>query len=62
VESGWTGQRLSCPLTRTRTLDGPVTATMHLLLTGLFIPTLGCWKITGLYKREELSYVVWVAN
>lgn len=29
---------------------------------GIFIPTLGCWKITGQYKGEELSYVVWVSE
>ena len=32
------------------------------IVDGIFIPTLGCWKITGRYKGEELSYVVWVAN
>ena len=32
------------------------------MVHGIFIPTLGCWKITGHYKSEELSYVVWVAK
>jgi len=32
------------------------------MVVGIFIPTLGCWKITGHYKGEELSYVVWVAQ
>jgi hypothetical protein len=32
------------------------------MVAGIFIPTLGCWKITGHYKGEELSYVVWVSN
>jgi hypothetical protein len=32
------------------------------MVDGIFIPTLGCWKITGHYKGEELSYVVWVTK
>lgn len=32
------------------------------MVAGIFIPTLGCWKITGHYKGKELSYVVWVSN
>ena len=31
------------------------------MVVGIFIPTPGCWEITGRYKGEELSYVVWVA-
>jgi hypothetical protein len=31
------------------------------MLTGIEIPTLGCWKITGQYKKSELRFVVWVA-
>ena len=31
------------------------------MLTGVDLPTLGCWKITGKYGDEELSFVVWVA-
>jgi hypothetical protein len=27
---------------------------------GIDIPTPGCWEITGQYKEQELSYVVWV--
>jgi hypothetical protein len=32
------------------------------MVAGIFVPTVGCWKITGLYKGEELSYVVWVSK
>jgi len=32
------------------------------MVDGIFIPTLGCWKITGHYKGEELSYVVLVSK
>ena len=30
------------------------------MLTGVEIPTLGCWEITGQYKESEISFVVWV--
>jgi hypothetical protein len=28
--------------------------------TGVYLPTSGCWQITGDYKGQELSFVVWV--
>lgn len=31
------------------------------MLTGVDIPELGCWKITGQYQEAEMSFVVWVA-
>ena len=31
------------------------------MLTGVALPTLGCWRITGKYTDAELSFVVWVA-
>ena len=31
------------------------------MLTGVDIPELDCWKITGQYQKSELSFVVWVA-
>jgi len=34
----------------------PATAMLH----GLTVPTPGCWEITGEYKGETLSFVVWV--
>ncbi len=30
------------------------------MLTGVYVPTPGCWEITGEYKGDKLSYVVWV--
>jgi hypothetical protein len=30
------------------------------MLTGVYVPTPGCWEITGEYKGEKLSFVVWV--
>jgi len=34
----------------------PATAMLH----GLELPAYGCWEITGEYKGERLSFVVWV--
>jgi hypothetical protein len=31
------------------------------MLTGIEIPSIGCWKVTGQYSGAELSFVVWVA-
>jgi hypothetical protein len=31
------------------------------MLVGVDFPTLGCWKITGQYKKTVLDFVVWVA-
>jgi hypothetical protein len=30
------------------------------IVDGFDLPTVGCWKITGEYKGERLSYIVWV--
>ena len=32
------------------------------MVVGINLPTLGCWKITGHYQDEELSFVIWVAE
>src|SRR6185369_8786493 len=37
-------------------VDGP-TPTM---LVGVYVPTPGCWEITGDYKGHQLRFVVWV--
>lgn len=31
------------------------------IMTGVDFPTLGCWEITGQYKKSGLTFVVWVA-
>ena len=31
------------------------------MLTGVDFPSLGCWEITGRYKKSELTFVVWLA-
>lgn len=30
------------------------------MLTGVYVPTPGCWEITGDYKGHKLSFVVWL--
>ncbi len=30
------------------------------MLTGVAIPSPGCWEITGYYRKTSLSFVVWV--
>jgi hypothetical protein len=30
------------------------------MLVGVYVPTPGCWEITGEYRGEKLSFVVWV--
>lgn len=32
------------------------------MLTGVYVPTPGCWEITGEYHGEKLSFVVWVQS
>jgi hypothetical protein len=31
------------------------------MLTGVEFPTLGCWEVTGQYKKTGLTFVVWLA-
>jgi hypothetical protein len=31
------------------------------MMTGVVIPTSGCWEITGQYKKTELKFVVWLS-
>jgi hypothetical protein len=57
-----TGRRLdgdAPPLLTTETnnaFPGPAAA----MLVGIYVPAPGCWEITGEFKGEKLSYVVWV--
>jgi hypothetical protein len=57
------------PLTATgKRLDGPAPSFTkfeeisgeHWIMGGIDIPVLGCWEITGRYKDQELSFIVWV--
>ncbi|NJC96986.1 MAG: hypothetical protein C3F07_11610 [Anaerolineales bacterium] len=59
-----TGQRLDAkapPLGVYGATNAFADDTGEAMLTGVEFPTTGCWKITGQYKKSELSFVVWVA-
>jgi hypothetical protein len=62
-----TGERLDAPAPPI-TMDGHANAGWTndrdhaFIIVGIFIPTVGCWKVTGEYEGEELSYVVWVSD
>jgi hypothetical protein len=43
----------------TNALTGPTTANAEMVV-GVYVPTPGCWEITGEYRGQKLSYVVWV--
>jgi hypothetical protein len=57
-----TGRRLDgdapplLTLPTTNAFPGPTAG----MLTGVYVPTSGCWEITGDYKGQKLSFVVWV--
>ena len=57
-----TGRRLDgdapplLTLRATNAFPGPAAA----MLVGVYVPTSGCWEITGEYKGEKLSFVVWL--
>lgn len=57
-----TGRRLDgeapplLTLTPTNAFPGPAAA----MLVGVYVPTPGCWEITGDYKGQKLSFVVWL--
>ena len=36
-------------------------ASYSFMMSGITIPTAGCWELTGDYKGQKLSFVVWVA-
>jgi hypothetical protein len=62
-----TGERLDAPAPPV-TMDGHANAGWTndrehaFIVVGIFIPTVGCWKVIGQYEGEELSYVVWVSD
>lgn len=60
-----TGKRLdaSAPPLDAVTSNGWTNDREHaFMVTGMDIPRLGCWKITGRYENAELSFVVWVTQ
>ena len=45
---------------------GPATNAHHAdfggwtILTGIDVPTAGCWELTGTYRENSLTFVVWI--
>jgi hypothetical protein len=59
-----TGRRLDAdtpPFEQTGGTNGYNGDVGQFMLTGVAVPTAGCWEITGHYREETLSFVVWVA-
>ncbi|MBV8051874.1 MAG: hypothetical protein JOZ80_11835 [Acidobacteriaceae bacterium] len=60
-----TGKRLDAPappLHVDKPTSGWVKRDQPFMLTGINFPTLGCWEITGRYKDDELTFVIWVTK
>jgi hypothetical protein len=60
-----TGRRLDAPAPplRGRANNGWTNDSHHpFMVAGIFIPTLGCWQITGDYKGTRLTFVVLVRD
>ncbi|HUD68027.1 MAG TPA: hypothetical protein VMQ17_25825 [Candidatus Sulfotelmatobacter sp.] len=60
-----TGRRLDGPAPALTTPQQPATNVIMdsdkgAMLTGVYVPTPGCWEITGDYEGDRLSFVVWV--
>ncbi len=58
-----TGRRLdgsAPPLLAMRATNAMVGGPTPTMLVGVYVPTPGCWEITGDYKGQQLSFVVWV--
>jgi hypothetical protein len=49
-------RRNAAPAQATNAIMGRTSA----MLTGIYVPTPGCWEITGDYQGDKLSFVVWV--
>lgn len=60
-----TGKRLDSPSPPLRS-DDHANATglgdHPSMMTGVFFPTLGCWQVTGDYKGDKLTFVIWVTR
>jgi len=57
-----TGRRLdgNAPALWTMRTTNALGDTYDAMLTGVYVPTPGCWEITADYKRQKLSFVAWV--
>lgn len=58
-----TGRRLDAPappLMADRANAGWQNRDQPFMVTGINLPALGCWEITGHYEAHDLTFVVWV--
>ena len=59
-----TGERLNASglalVTRGRATNGWTREDLSFMLIAIDIPTFGCWKFTGHYQGEALSFVTWI--
>jgi hypothetical protein len=58
------GRRLDSPAPPLHTDGkgiGSWTKDDQFIMTGINLPTAGCWEITGRYENEELTFVLWVS-
>ena len=59
-----TGRRLDGPESFVHAV--PATNAHHVdfggwtILTGIDVPTPGCWELTGTYRGQTVSFVVWI--
>lgn len=59
-----TGRRLDGPESFVH--PGPATNAHHVdfggwaILTGIDVPTAGCWELKGTYRDQSLTFVVWI--
>jgi hypothetical protein len=59
------GKRLDAeapPLIVSRATNAMAPDIKEAMLIGVGFPTLGCWEITGQYKKTGLTFVVWVTS
>jgi hypothetical protein len=62
IISGKRIDALAQPLQTDGPGTGSWTANDQFLVAGINFPTIGCWKITGRYGNDELTFVVWVGE
>ena len=59
------GRRLDCPESF---VAGPATNAHHAdfggwtILTGIDVPSPGCWELTGTYRDRSLTFVIWIPS
>jgi hypothetical protein len=47
---------------RARTVDDELVESPDFMAARIDLPTLGCWEVTGRYKAQTLTFVVWATD